>query len=71
VQFVRGNIFAGEAFADPEDAHTQAVAWCQGRAGILIHRPTAARPLEVFEAEEAPLRQAAPADYEVPVCGQA
>nr|QKY82448.1 IS21 family transposase [Arthrobacter sp. IN13] len=71
VQFVRGNFFNGEVFADLDDAQARAVAWCQERAGMRIHGTTAARPLEVFEAEEAPLLLPAPADYDVPVFRQA
>lgn len=71
VQFVRGNFFAGEVFADLEDAQARVVAWCQERAGMRIHGTTAARPLEVFDTEEAPLLLAAPADYDVPVFRQA
>ena len=71
VQFVRGNFFAGETFADLEDAQARAVAWCSERAGMRIHGTTAARPLEVFEAEEAPVLLAAPADYDVPAFRQA
>lgn len=71
VQFVRGNFFNGEVFTDLEDAQARAVAWCQERAGMRIHGTTAARPLEVFEAEEAPQLLPAPADYDVPVFRQA
>ncbi len=67
VQYVRGNFFAGEVFADLEDAQARAVAWCQERAGMRLHGTTAARPLEVFETEEAPLLLPVPADYDVPV----
>jgi transposase len=67
VQYVRGNFFAGEAFADLEDAQTKAVFWCQEKAGMRIHGTTQGRPAEVFAAEEAPMLLAAPADYDVPV----
>lgn len=71
VQFVRGNFFAGEVFTDLEDAQARAVAWCQERAGMRLHGTTAARPLEVFDAEEAPVLLPVPADYDVPVFRQA
>lgn len=71
VQFVRGNFFNGEVFADLDDAQARAIAWCQERAGMRIHGATAARPLEVFETEDAPLLLPAPEDYDVPVFRQA
>jgi transposase len=67
VQYVRGNFFAGEAFADLEDAQARAVLWCQEKAGMRIHGTTQGRPAEVFAAEEAPVLLPAPADYDVPV----
>ena len=67
MQFVRGNFFAGEVFTDLEDAQARAVAWCSERAGMRLHGTTAARPLEFFEAEEAPVLLPVPADYDVSV----
>ncbi|MHA7290435.1 IS21 family transposase [Arthrobacter sp. MDT3-24] len=67
VQYVRGNFFAGEVFADLEDAQARAVFWCQEKAGMRMHGTTAARPAEVFAAEEAPALLPVPADYDVPV----
>ena len=67
MQYVRGNFFAGEAFADLDDAQTRAVFWCQEKAGMRMHGTAAARPAEVFAAEEAPELLPAPADYDVPV----
>jgi transposase len=67
VQYVRGNFFAGEVFADLEDAQARAVFWCQEKAGMRIHGTTQARPAEVFAAEEAPALLPAPADYDVPL----
>ncbi|MFQ4150636.1 IS21 family transposase, partial [Arthrobacter sp. LAPM80] len=66
VQYVRGNFFAGEVFADLEDAQVRAVFWCQEKAGMRVHGTTQARPAEVFAAEEAPALLPAPADYDVP-----
>ncbi|MDQ0277356.1 hypothetical protein QO003_001659 [Arthrobacter silviterrae] len=67
MQYVRGNFFAGEVFADLEDAQARAVFWCQEKAGMRIHGTTQARPAEVFTAEEAPALLPAPADYDVPL----
>ena len=67
VQYVRGNFFAGEVFADLEDAQARAVFWCQEKAGMRIHGTTQARPAEVFAAEEATALLPAPADYDVPL----
>jgi hypothetical protein len=71
VQYVRGNFWDGEVFADLEDAQARAVAWCSEKAGMRIHGTTAARPAEVFDVEEAPVLLPAPADYDVPVFRQA
>ncbi|QDG66665.1 transposase [Pseudarthrobacter sp. NIBRBAC000502772] len=67
VQYVRENFFAGDVFADLEDAQARAVFWCQEKAGMRIRGTTAARPAEVIAAEEAPVLLPAPADYDVPV----
>lgn len=67
VQFVRGNFFDGETFADLHDAQARAVQWCSERAGMRIHGTIQARPAEVFDAEEAPVLLPVPADYDVPV----
>ncbi len=48
VQFVRGNFWAGESFADLPDAQARAVAWCSRRAGMRVHGTTDARPVETF-----------------------
>ncbi|WP_186526328.1 Mu transposase domain-containing protein [Leekyejoonella antrihumi] len=66
MQYVRGNFFAGEAFADLADAQARAVRWCTTTAGTRIHGSTAARPLEVFDADEKPCLLPVPAPYDVP-----
>jgi transposase len=50
VQYVRGNFWAGESFADLADAQARAEAWCRERAGRRIHGTTQRRPAEMFEA---------------------
>lgn len=67
VQYVRGNFFDGEVFAGLDDAQARVIAWCSERAGMRIHGTTQARPVEVFEAEEAPVLLPVPVDYDVPV----
>lgn len=67
VQYVRGNFFAGEVFADLDDAQARAITWCQATAGMRIHGTTATRPAEVFDTDEAPALLPIPADYDVPV----
>jgi hypothetical protein len=68
VQYVRGNFFAGEDFADLGDAQARAEAWCRDTAGQRIHGTTCARPAVVFAEAEAPLLLAAPAaPYAVPI----
>lgn len=68
VQYVRGNFFAGEQFADLADAQRRAGAWCATTAGLRVHGTTARRPAEQFAAEEAAVLLPAPASrYDVPV----
>jgi transposase len=67
VQYVRGNFWAGEQFTDLQQAQAKAVQWCTGRAGLRVHGTTAARPLEVFTAEEAEVLLPVPPPYDQPV----
>jgi hypothetical protein len=66
VQFVRGNFWAGETFADLEQAQARVVDWCAHRAGMRIHGTTAARPAEVFAQVESRCLLTVPAAYDVP-----
>jgi transposase len=66
VQYVRGNFFAGEAFADLDDAQAKAVAWCTRTAGTRIHGTTAAQPVEVYARDEKCCLLPVPAAYDVP-----
>ena len=71
VQYVRGNFFAGEDFADLADAQARAEVWCAEKAGRRIHGTTCARPAVVFaEAEAVLLLPAPPAPYQVPIYAQ-
>ena len=56
VQYVRGNFWAGEDFADLAGAQARAEAWCRQVAGMRVHGTTRARPAEVFAAAEAHLQ---------------
>jgi hypothetical protein len=68
VQYVRGNFFAGEVFADLADAQRRAQDWCTTTAGLRLHGTTAARPAERFAADEWPLLLPVPAGrYDVPI----
>jgi transposase len=68
VQYVRGNFWAGEDFADLAGAQARAGAWCRDTAGMRIHGTIQARPAEVFAAAEAHLLLPAPEHvYDVPV----
>ncbi len=67
VQYVRGNFWAGEDFADLPDAQRRAEAWCRDKAGMRIHGTTAARPIEVFQQLELPVLLPVPAPYDVPL----
>jgi len=67
VQYVRGNFFAGEEFADLADAQARAEQWCRQSAGLRVHGSIQARPAEVFAECEAGALLAAPEAYDVPV----
>jgi transposase len=67
VQYVRGNFWDGEDFADLADAQARAEAWCREVAGARIHGTTAARPLQLFTAVEAGVLLPVPAVYDEPV----
>jgi transposase len=68
VQYVRGNFFAGEDFADLADAQARAEAWCRSTAGLRLHGTTAARPAEVFAEREADCLLPLPERlYDVPI----
>lgn len=69
VQYVRGNFWAGESFADLVDAQERVQAWCRERAGMRVHGTTQARPLEVFDDVEGPALLGVPVAYDVPVFG--
>ncbi|MGH3745416.1 MAG: IS21 family transposase [Mycobacteriales bacterium] len=66
VQYVRGNFWAGEDFADLADAQARAETWCTERAGIRIHGTTQQRPVEHFVAVEAGCLLGVPEPYDVP-----
>jgi transposase len=68
VQYVRGNFFAGEVFADLPDAQRRVEAWCVTTAGLRVHGSTYQRPVEQFVAEEVTQLLPAPAGrYDVPI----
>ncbi len=67
VQYVRGNFWAGESFADLADAQARAVRWCRETAGMRIHGTTCARPREVFETSESAKLLPRPAAYDPPI----
>jgi len=66
VQYVRGNFWAGESFADLADAQARVEAWCRERAGKRIHGTTQQRPAEHFAAVEAGCLLPVPAAYDQP-----
>src|ERR1700675_601483 len=71
VQYVRGNFFAGEDFADLADAQARAQLWCADKAGQRIHGTTCSRPAVVFaEREGAALLPAPTGGYQVPIYAQ-
>jgi transposase len=66
VQYVRGNFWAGESFADLADAQARAEAWCAERAGMRIHGTTQRRPAEMFAELEAGCLLPVPEPYDQP-----
>jgi len=67
VQYVRGNFWAGETFADLADAQARLEAWCADRAGMRIHGTTQRRPAEMFTEVEAGCLLPVPAAYDQPI----
>ncbi len=67
VQYVRGNFWAGETFADLAAAQARVEVWCRDRAGMRIHGTTAQRPAEMFTQLEAQCLLEVPEPYDVPV----
>jgi len=67
VQYVRGNFWAGESFADLADAQARAETWCRERAGMRIHGTTQRRPVEMFAEVEAGCLLPVPAGYDQPI----
>lgn len=67
VQYVRGNFWAGESFADLADAQARAEAWCRTRAGMRIHGTTQQRPVEHFAEVEADALLPVPTVYDQPI----
>jgi transposase len=67
VAFVQGSFWAGEDFGCLAEAQVAAELWCRTRAGMRDHGTTHLRPIEVFEAQEAPVLLPAPTEvYDVP-----
>jgi transposase len=67
VPFVRNNFFRGEAFVDRADTQRRVEHWCRTTAGLRVHGTTAARPAEMFTAEEAHLLLPVVGRYDVPI----
>jgi transposase len=72
VAFVQGSFWAGEDFGCLAEAQVAAELWCRTRAGLRDHGTIHQRPIEVFDAEEAPLLLPAPTGtYDLPVYSRA
>ena len=69
-RYVRDDFWRGERFRSLEEARIEARRWSREDAGMRTHGRTRRRPLEVFEAEEKPLLNPAPAEpYDQPRWG--
>ncbi len=67
VAFVQGSFWAGENFGCLVEAQVAAEQWCRTRAGMRDHGTTHLHPIEVFNAQEAPLLLPAPTEpYDLP-----
>ncbi len=67
VAFVQGSFWAGEDFGCLTEAQVAAELWCRTRAGMRDHGSTHLRPIEVFDAQEAPMLLPAPTEvYDLP-----
>ncbi len=67
VAYVRERWFAGEQFADLDQARAHARIWCREIAGGRIHGTTRKVPREVYEAEEkAQMLPPPSAEFDVP-----
>jgi len=72
VAFVQGSFWAGEDFGCLTEAQVAAELWCRTRAGMRDHGTTHQRPVEVFDAEEAPVLLPAPTGaYDLPLYSRA
>jgi len=67
VQYVRGNFWAGEQFADLAEAQARVQLWCREQAGMRLHGSTARRPVEMFAELEAGCLLPVPAPYDQPI----
>jgi transposase len=67
VQYVRGNFWAGESFADLAEAQARVETWCAQRAGMRIHGTTQRRPVEMFTELEAGCLLPVPTGYDQPI----
>jgi Mu transposase, C-terminal domain len=67
VQYVRSSCMAGEHVVDLNQAQHHARIWCIQVAGQRIHGTTQQRPLQHFQAEEAPVLLPVTAPYDVPI----
>ena len=69
---MQGSFWAGEDFGCLAEAQVAAQLWCRTRAGMRDHGSTHQHPIEVFDAEEAPLLLPAPSSvYDLPVYSRA
>lgn len=67
IGYVQRSFFAGENFVDLDDAQTKVEHWCAHTAGVRVHGSTAARPAEMFAAEEAGRLLAVTGRYDRPI----
>jgi transposase len=67
VQYVRGNFWAGEQFADLAEAQARVQVWCREQAGMRLHGSTARRPVEMFAELEAGCLLPVSAPYDQPI----
>lgn len=62
VPVVRGQLLAGRAFRDIDEANERALLWCKEEVGMEVHGTTKRRPFEVFQKDEISCLKPLPAE---------
>ncbi len=55
--YIEGNFYPGRTFADLKDLNRQAINWCNEKANRKFKQRIQAKPIELFQAEQANLQR--------------